>query len=483
MKTILFIILLSMNAYTASLTSIESVYKAGREITIMADNLEVHNKNWIGIYAATDNNDWDNVVRWTWTKEATSSQFHFTGLSQGEYEARVFYNNSFKTEASIRFSVSKQGAIETFTSKKRYNPYELIEVSAYNMLAHPKDWVAIYPKGSSNDWKNVIRWVYLGSVNNRVSFEGLEEGEYEVRTFFKDSYTVEATHSFTVKRLTTSTPSISMDYPTYSTRDYTKIFVKGFEENQQDWIAIYPKGSSNDWKNVIQWKWIDDSLKLIREGLRVYSITFKPLPEGEYEVRGFFKNSYVDETRKGFRVVKLSTTTDKLLEKAKTHCLETDNSTASILCANEGNTVYIFSEDEHNEYTYYDHYKVSLNDESVRELRSLAIADWENDVIRGEYFVSKFEESPLYITRSYDKYADEKGRYTFHANDKRVFTLGWYEQEGVIKENTLKVSDDGTKLHMERTFRYTDKKYIEVYELSDLNDIKLFSREVINSLD
>jgi hypothetical protein len=69
---------------------------------------------------------------------------------------------------------------------------------------------------------------------------------------------------------------------------------KDTTNGQRDWIAIYPKNSSNAWANVIQWKWIKGKVN--------GNTTFTKLPVGEYEVRVFFNNTFQDEARKAFRV-------------------------------------------------------------------------------------------------------------------------------------------------------------------------------------
>ena len=62
----------------------------------------------------------------------------------------------------------------------------------------------------------------------------------------------------------------------------------------EDWIAIYPEGSNNDWGNVIDWKWTED----VASG----NLTFNALPAGSYEVRAFNNNSFHTEATKKFTV-------------------------------------------------------------------------------------------------------------------------------------------------------------------------------------
>jgi hypothetical protein len=54
--------------------------------------------------------------------------------------------------------------------------------------------------------------------------------------------------------------------------------------NYQDWIGVYPAGSSNDWGNVLSWDWTNG----IEEG----TISLDGVGAGDYEVRAFFSNSF-----------------------------------------------------------------------------------------------------------------------------------------------------------------------------------------------
>ena len=62
------------------------------------------NQDWVGIYRKGDSNSWSNVVTWMW---ADNTNITLDGVSAGEYEARLFFNNSFQTEASVTFSVEE----------------------------------------------------------------------------------------------------------------------------------------------------------------------------------------------------------------------------------------------------------------------------------------------------------------------------------------------------------------------------------------
>jgi len=86
------------------------------------------------------------------------------------------------------------------TNKANYNPNENITVSFSGMHSQNRDWIGIYPVGSSNAWANKVAWAWTNDqVEGNLNFNGLPAGHYEVRAFYNNSYTVEATHVFRVE--------------------------------------------------------------------------------------------------------------------------------------------------------------------------------------------------------------------------------------------------------------------------------------------
>ena len=212
MKNIFIFYLLAFTILNAATLDSKKTYTSGEVITIKVTDLKITPKNWLGIYSKNDNNSWKNVLRWTWTKGKKTGNFDFKGLPEGKYQARVFYNNSYKTEASVNFEVDSDKKTTVGTNKKSYYEGEIILAATDGMSGHPKDWIAIYPKGSSNSWKNVIQWHFLGGrISPDVEFKDLQAGSYEVRVFFRNSYKLEAKASFEVKKSTATSIRHTID--------------------------------------------------------------------------------------------------------------------------------------------------------------------------------------------------------------------------------------------------------------------------------
>jgi len=179
------------------------------------------------------------------------------------------------------------------SNKELYSTREQIVATFDNMSGGNEDWIAIYPAGTTNDWGNVIQWDWIrGEVSGTKSFEALPTGTYDIRVFFNNSFNVEASTQINVDENGTTTVKTTKEV--YLPDENITALFENMSGGNEDWIGIYPAGSTNDWKNMIEWKWIRGDIS----GMK----TFKILPVGEYEVRVFFNNSFKMKATHTFRV-------------------------------------------------------------------------------------------------------------------------------------------------------------------------------------
>jgi hypothetical protein len=179
-------------------------------------------------------------------------------------------------------------------SQDVYTSDEDIVVTFDNMLGDSEDWVGIYPSGASNDWDNVVNWSWTGGVKSgTVVLDALPQGNYEARAFYQNSFHTEAAVSFSVQNGNAVT-TIKTSKDLYTPDETVRVIVKHMLGDGEDWVGIYPAGSSNDWNNVVSWAWTD--------GIRNGTITLDNLPEGDYEARAFFNNSFNSEASYFFKV-------------------------------------------------------------------------------------------------------------------------------------------------------------------------------------
>lgn len=295
MKKLLIFVLLEIIVLTnlvnaIDLKSFEHHYASEYNIaTITSTNQPKNDKDWIGIYAVADNTDWANVIDWSWAEDESDSLYDFLNLPDGNYEARFFFNNTYKVEASVPFIIGDVVSIDI--QKEIYQPNEEIVVKVAK-ISGDRDWVGIYPKGSNNSWNNVVKWEWAKN-NGNVNIEGVEAGEYEARLFFNNSYKVESKVRFKVSDVIQ--PTLSTSKNNYTENEIVTVNVSNLSGNQ-DWVGIYPKNANNSWENVIAWNWMTDNGSFNLSTIR------KDMPIGEYEIRLFFNNSYQDEKTFAFTV-------------------------------------------------------------------------------------------------------------------------------------------------------------------------------------
>jgi len=91
------------------------------------------------------------------------------------------------------------------TTKDIYNEFEEITVTFSGLAGNNDDWITlIKPSASNREYGN---WKYTkGETSGSLTFEGMQEGDYEVRVFFGTDFTIQARHPFKVINSANSAP-------------------------------------------------------------------------------------------------------------------------------------------------------------------------------------------------------------------------------------------------------------------------------------
>ena len=301
-----------LNATTVQ--TIKDIYTPQESINVTVEGMLGHQQDWVAIYPTGSTNDWDNVVKWSWTGGILNGTISLDSLPIGDYEVRIFFKNSFNLEGSHAFSVEGDANdVNLSTTKSSYLPSEDIVVNFTNMLGDTKDWIAVYPLESSNTWENVLRWSWTGGLpEGSLTLENLPKGNYEVRSFFKNSFNLEAKSSFVVTEEENIIDDVilTLNKDVYAQNELIYINYKNMQGNASDWIAIYPEGSSYHFENVIDHKYTlgniagEIALGGFPDGTALHdSIPMPGLAVGNYEIRAFFNNTLHAEKIASFSVV------------------------------------------------------------------------------------------------------------------------------------------------------------------------------------
>ena len=91
--------------HNATISTSKESYQENESVTVTLGNTPGNKNDWVGIYPVGSNNDWGNVVAWTYTNGIVNGNLDLGKIPKGTYEARLFFNNTFNKEASSNFSV------------------------------------------------------------------------------------------------------------------------------------------------------------------------------------------------------------------------------------------------------------------------------------------------------------------------------------------------------------------------------------------
>jgi hypothetical protein len=261
---------------------------ADSSIQVTFDKMEGTEKDWIGIYPSGASYEFENVIAWKWTNGLTNGQLNFNILDAGTYDVRAFFNNSLTKQAEYTFSVIGQAPIvpdvQLTTDKVSYLNTDNITIIFQYMQGNQTDWIGIYPKGASYEFENVVAFKQTNAeINGSVTFTNLPVGEYDVRAFFNNTLSKEASIPITITDdVNHHNVNITTDKTDYLNTETISVTFKYMQGNQTDWIGIYPSGASYEFENVVVSKQTAGEIN--------GTVTFENLPIGSYDVRAFFNN-------------------------------------------------------------------------------------------------------------------------------------------------------------------------------------------------
>ncbi len=130
-----------------SVKTAKDTYKPKEEITVNFSGLPGNKKDWINVIkaSAADNSYGSN---WKYTNGKTSGSFSYNGVySEGEYEARVYFDNGLVVKARYKFTVSNSGGGEVTklegvenSPAKMYIKSSLQKLDEVEKLKNSPDW-------------------------------------------------------------------------------------------------------------------------------------------------------------------------------------------------------------------------------------------------------------------------------------------------------------------------------------------------------
>ncbi len=177
----------------------KTVYQINENIKITLANVKGADNNWVGIYKKGTPSRWDDVYDQKWFYFENGSLDLRAPAQSGDYEIRLFYNDSLNVEKTISIKVTKNANNILSIDKNKYARNETISVNLSHVLGADNNWVGVYKKDDQSGWDNVYdqKWFYFENGTLDLNAPA-QSGDYQVRLFYNDSLDVEEVVDFSV---------------------------------------------------------------------------------------------------------------------------------------------------------------------------------------------------------------------------------------------------------------------------------------------
>jgi hypothetical protein len=92
---------------TDTFKTIKTQYAPNEEVSVMVNVPLSGEKDWVAIFKKGDISEWKNVIAWNWVGQGnTVLNKNQKPMPAGEYEIRLFFNNTYDVEVSYSFTVT-----------------------------------------------------------------------------------------------------------------------------------------------------------------------------------------------------------------------------------------------------------------------------------------------------------------------------------------------------------------------------------------
>ena len=161
-------------------------------------------QDWVTVVkAGTADTEWG---KWSYTAGKKDGHFTATGLTAGDYEARLYFdypNGGFKVIERIAFKVEQgppKGKYLSLTAAE-FKAGSMVIVTWFNTPGNQQDWVTVVKADQPDtEWG---QWTYTkGKKSGKFFAKNLTAGAYDVRLYFNypdGGFAVKERLKFTVK--------------------------------------------------------------------------------------------------------------------------------------------------------------------------------------------------------------------------------------------------------------------------------------------
>ena len=202
-------------------------YFPGESISVTFENGPGNSKDWIGIYPEGIEPGSEGSTLWFYVNgsqtaaagKVDGSVTFDAGLNlAGNWVAYLLENDGYSKLALADFQVVAPFDTLVRPDKRTYAPGEAITIEFRNGFGNAKDWIGIYPTGTTPGSVGSTLWAYVsgtqtsttGEFDGTATFaDGLSQiGDYEVHFLINDGYDVVVTETISVAEPAITVPKV-----------------------------------------------------------------------------------------------------------------------------------------------------------------------------------------------------------------------------------------------------------------------------------
>lgn len=263
----------------------DSVIAPHQIIKVTFDSFPGNQQDWIALAIKGSG----TYVQFLYLNGQKKGSLEFSGQTYGEYELRGYYNNENQIRKTVNFRIGNKDLVTKITPTQAVvKPNDSIRMTFSGFPGNDMDYISIAQPGSSPG--SYLEYKFLNKMQSgTLALSGRAFGVYELRGYFNNETVIRFQTQVVVGE---QTLVITPDKPVFNSNEIIKLNYSGFPGNPQDWISIAKTGSPPT--SYINYKY----LNAVKSG----SLTLDPVPDGEYELRGYVNNEYIVRVTAPIRV-------------------------------------------------------------------------------------------------------------------------------------------------------------------------------------
>jgi hypothetical protein len=221
-----------------NLTLNKTNFNPKEEIAVNYSGFPGNAKDWIAISkAGSPDNEY---ITFKFVEGKYSGSMVLPGQSPGAYEIRGYFNNEYTVRTRKSIQVGETGlTAKVICTKTVFAPGEEIIIDFSGFPGNDKDWIAIAKTGTADN--SYITYKFLeGKTSGRITLPAQVAGNYEIRGYFNNEYTVRSRCQINVADNTLGS-KLTLDKTQFTPGEkITVYFTASATYPENAWVGMFP---------------------------------------------------------------------------------------------------------------------------------------------------------------------------------------------------------------------------------------------------